>query len=355
MWCEKRYYIPIAGALVVLTTIAIIRTYNESDFNKPDIHDPADDNKLPFENEFLRIQEEPPYNLPTFRFIRNKTEVQVFKVNSLGNNIRVYASGSEEDISIFGSTGYLKLRLIENGDGFYVYEILQQITSSFRTTSCFELHADKWSWFGGRAQQRQYWPIEKLKFYDYEYAPKHRAQINVAERYWLNSAGSFIFLRNYASLQLVVHQNILDNELCMDINERDMFFEYVIGVGGNATHAHQHATKHYLYESSLTPDPNMIRYPMWSTGERFGKNVNETAVLQYANEIEQHGFDRGQISIDDRWEGCYGTLAFDENRFPNAKNMTGFLKLRGFQVTVWIHPFVNKECKQLYALGVEKG
>lgn len=287
----------------------------------------------------------------------DKTDVQVLELNNLGADIRIYAFGSKEDFSLFGSQGYFTFRLVKYGNGFYVYEVRQSSsTSNNEGPSCFQLRPDRWSWYGGPAQQHQFWPIEKVKFHDYEYAPKRREQINVAERYWLNSAGSFVFFRPYGSL--IVNQNIVDSQLCMRANSRDnpiMSLEYVIGVGRDATQAHQYAIHNYLRETTMTPSSDIVRYPTWSTGERFGKNVNETAVLQYASEIERYGFDRGQLLIDDRWEGCYGTLDFDERKFPNAKNMSESLGVRGFLVSVWIHPFVNSECKKLHAFGVEKG
>lgn len=72
MRCQKRYSIPIAVALAVITAIAIVFAYYKINLNKPDVHDPADDNRLPFENQFIRIQLELPHLTPTLRFIRSR-------------------------------------------------------------------------------------------------------------------------------------------------------------------------------------------------------------------------------------------------------------------------------------------
>lgn len=274
-------------------------------------------------------------------------------MTNLGSNVRVYGSG--HNFSIFGSQGYLKFTFRQDWawNDFYAYEVRQSDLSNGKILSCFKLQTNKWSWFGGPSQKRQYWPVEKQSFVEDEYAPKRDRQINVAERYWLNSVGSFIFFLKYAPI--AVSQNLLDTALCVNIISR--YFnnlEYVIGVGSNSRHAHQMAVLNYLKDVQPPQNINMFRYPMWSTGARFGKNINETGLLQYANEITQYGFDRGQISIDDGWESCYGTLEFDEQRFPTIKNIIKRLKSDGFQLTMWVHPFVNKQCTKLYTWGVEQ-
>lgn len=69
-----------------------------------------------------------------------------------------------------------------------------QIYSPEGIQDCFELRPNEWSWYGGPSQHFQYWPIEKLRLKDYSYYPKREDHASVAERYWLNSAGAFIFV-----------------------------------------------------------------------------------------------------------------------------------------------------------------
>lgn len=48
----------------------------------------------------------------------------------------------------------------------------------------------------------------------------------------------------------------------------------------------------------------MIREPIWTTWAKYKRNVNDWTVLQFAEEILEHGFDGGQLEIDDNWEVC---------------------------------------------------
>lgn len=283
------------------------------------------------------------------------TEVLVSQISNLGENIEIYNFG--ESFNIYGSETYLTFKHRAVGNDFYLYEVKQFVTKNCeKVVHCFNLHIEKWTWFGGPSQQRQYWPIERLVFHEDEFAPNHQKRINVADLYWLNSAGSFIYFKKYVSL--TVKQNTGRNSLCVNINKNQdsplMPLEYIIGVARNAKHAHEYAIQHYLREKPWTPNSNTVNFPIWSTSARFGKDVNETMILQYAKEIKLHSFEGGQISIDDRWEDCYGTLSFDKQKFPNIKSTIRSLKKLGFRVSVWIHPFVNKQCDKLHAIGLTK-
>lgn len=108
--------------------------------------------------------------------------------------------------------------------------------------------------------------------------------------------------------------------------------------------AHEHAIRAVLGKPSGYPDERMIRYPIWSTWARYKRDINETVVLEFADEILAHNFNNSQLEIDDDWEECYGALSFKQSKFPNPKNLTDTLKTKGFRVTIWIHPFVNDLC-----------
>lgn len=278
-------------------------------------------------------------------------------LNNIGFDVKLYST-SYANFTIFGSKGSIDFRFVQTNDNWYSYHIRQRdldLNSAFSEIStCFNLQP--YYWYGGPAQKMQIWPVEELKIIDYPYKPRYHDQMHVAERYWLNSAGSFIFVRDYSSLY--VTQDINDQGLCISTrNSLDYSVLYqlnfVIGVGIDSRDAHLHARSNYLVESIVLPNAEMINRPIWSTGARFGRDINETAVLQFADEIEKSGFEHGQIAIDDQWEECYGTLTFDKIKFPNIKNLTEQLRQRGFKTTLWVHPFVNKECGSVFDEGVK--
>lgn len=99
----------------------------------------------------------------------------------------------------------------------------------------------------------------------------------------------------------------------------------------------------------------MITYPIWSTWARYKRDVNHDVVLRFADEISRYGFPNSQLEIDDLWEICYGSLTIDQDRFPNMDVTVRMLKSKGYRVTVWAHPFINKGCEPWYTEAKNKG
>jgi myogenesis-regulating glycosidase len=95
------------------------------------------------------------------------------------------------------------------------------------------------------------------------------------------------------------------------------------------------------------------RYPIWSTWVRYGRPINESIVMDFAEEIIAHGFTKSNLDIDDFWEVCYGSLTMNEN-FSGMKALTDRLKTMGYRVTLWVHPFINKNCEPWYTEAMTK-
>lgn len=280
--------------------------------------------------------------------------MQAFELLNLGEDLRVL-EWIKSDFSIVGSKGEIEFTHYAGDQNSFVYRVRHKVHNNSRheLNACFELNPTNWSWFGGPSQDRQHWPIEKLNLNDYAYLSKQDDHCSVAERYWLNSAGSFIYIPE--TLPLFVSQNVNGSTICFQTKDAhpyavdDVTLEYYIGVGPNARDAHLTAVNKYLGKPYAKPDERMVRFPIWSTWARYKVDVNESAVLQLADDIERHGFEHSQIEIDDNWEECYGTLSFDKTKFPDISELTQTLRSRGFRTTLWIHPFINKNCEAIYA------
>jgi myogenesis-regulating glycosidase len=54
------------------------------------------------------------------------------------------------------------------------------------------------------------------------------------------------------------------------------------------------------------------------------------------------------MEIDDDWEECYGAFTFNKAKFPDIKGLTDWLHEKGFTVSLWVHPFIDKECESYY-------
>lgn len=223
------------------------------------------------------------------------------------------------------------------------------------------LDTSRISWYGGPQQKQQYWPVEKLRLENYSYLTKEADNCGVAERYWLNSGGSFIYVD--VETPLFVSQNIDGNTLCLiakkelpyDRYSRDFSFKYYVGVAADARRAHLEAVGAFLKKPTDIPDERMVRHPIWSTWARYKADIDEKIVLKLADEIVANRFNNSQFEIDDLWEVCYGSLTFNQTRFPNVGNLSRTLKAKGFRVTLWVHPFINKGCEPWYSEAKRKG
>lgn len=184
----------------------------------------------------------------------------------------------------------------------------------------------------------------------------------VAEPYWLNSQGIFYYFDK--KVPLFIDQNDLEkNAACFIAQIRPPYSKkresnelvYALGIFGDVKRAHQFALEKYLNKPKAIPDERMIKYPIWSTWARYKRDVNHEVVLKFADEINKNGFPNSQIEIDDLWEICYGSQTVDIRRFPDMKDMVGKLKAKGFRVTLWTHPFINKGCDPWYSEAKAKG
>ncbi|XP_047506565.1 myogenesis-regulating glycosidase-like [Pieris napi] len=225
---------------------------------------------------------------------------------------------------------------------------------------CFEFGSSQW--FGGPEQKEQYWPIQKSKLENYSIISKELDNAAVAERYWLNSNGIYIYVHPEAPL-FVDYHNILDNHICLIANVADPYstrrthnvLKYDIWFFSDAKVAHQHAVDTYLGKPSGIPDYRMIQYPIWSTWARYSREIDQENLWAFANEIKDSGFPNAQFEIDDLWEICYGSLTVDERKLPNLKQLVQDIKGLGFRVAIWVHPFINKDCEPWYSEALGKG
>ena len=238
------------------------------------------------------------------------------------------------------------------------------LSISFRksTTDCVDLAtSSNVNWYGGNQQRWQYYPIQKMIHKHNSYVTKEDQNQAITERYWLNSNGVFIHVNNDGIPLFIDQNNEHPGFLCLqakralpyDIYHTTFDFTYHVGIGLNARAAHMQAVAKFLGKPKGHPDENMVREPVWSTWARYKRFVNTSVVTEFAQEILDNGY-KGQFELDDDWEECYGSLTFNKNKFPNIKNLTDSLHTKGFRVTLWIHPFINKNCPTYFADALAK-
>ncbi|XP_072377020.1 myogenesis-regulating glycosidase-like isoform X1 [Diabrotica undecimpunctata] len=229
---------------------------------------------------------------------------------------------------------------------------------------CYDL-TEGVQWYGGPTIFSLIWPIQTNKIDGSSpYVLNNREGIPYAERYWLNSKGSYIFLND--DVPLYVDQNNMRNDsICFKSYIRNPFhayfnrtrnvLQYYLIFKDDVKQAHLHAVNKFLGKPKDHPNEAMVAEPIWTTWAKYKTKINDSVVLKFAKEIRNHGYEKGQIEIDDNWERCYGAEQFSQNTFSNIKNTVKMLKSIDFRVTLWIHPFVNANCSNNSEIGLDKG
>ncbi|KAI8433920.1 hypothetical protein MSG28_012092 [Choristoneura fumiferana] len=202
----------------------------------------------------------------------------------------------------------------------------------------------------------QIFPIENATVLDMGYVTKESDNGAVIERYWLNSAGEYIYVNPQVPL-FVDYGNVSSNQICFKAeiaapystrrNHTELSYDF--WVLSDVKAAHLHALANYLGKPSGVPDYTMVKYPIWSTWAQFFRDINETNLIEYASEIKAYGFANSQLEIDDMWEVCYGSLKVNEDKFSNFTKLVQDIKALGYRATIWMHPFINQNCEPWYS------
>ncbi|MCR5033564.1 MAG: glycoside hydrolase family 31 protein [Lachnospiraceae bacterium] len=92
-----------------------------------------------------------------------------------------------------------------------------------------------------------------------------------------------------------------------------------------------------------TPAPQLFQAPIYNTWIELTFHQNEQDILHYAMDLLEHRMPPGVIMIDDGWSEYYGNWRFHLGKFPDPEGMIKTLHQKGFQVMLWLCPFVTAD------------
>ena len=81
---------------------------------------------------------------------------------------------------------------------------------------------------------------------------------------------------------------------------------------------------------------------IFCTWTQYPRCISQERVLGMARAIREHQHPCSVLTIDDRWESCFGELRFSRD-FPDPGGMVRELHALGFKVLLWVTPFVNRD------------
>lgn len=116
--------------------------------------------------------------------------------------------------------------------------------------------------------------------------------------------------------------------------------------GTTLREAYLAACREHFKPTGRLPEERFFTMPQYNTWIELMYNQNQDDILTYAKHILDNGFPGGVLMIDDNWQKHYGNFEFKPDKFPNPKAMVDELHRLGFNVMLWICPFVSADSSE---------
>lgn len=244
------------------------------------------------------------------------------------------------------------------------YQVHWTTKKDQRLQDCFD--TDNVHWFGLGETFLQVWPTNKVSFKMTPFLTndylgmggnEKSAFGGVIEPFAVNSKGAGIYVSETVNLHVGMNEN-KEKKFCLRADSRSCEFNdldkdknqtneliYTICVAENIKKVHKIMFDQFIEKPKGVPDMRMIKEPIWSTWANFKKNINQSIILQFAENIKKHKFESSHIIIDDKYSTNYGDFNFNPDKFDDVSNMINRLRSYGFRTLVWMTPFTNLESK----------
>lgn len=124
-------------------------------------------------------------------------------------------------------------------------------------------------------------------------------------------------------------------------------------IGNNLADAYKFVSENYFPSNGKIPEELLFTNPQYNTWIELMYDQNEKDILNYAKDIIDKGYPPGVLMIDDNWQEDYGTWKFSTRRFQDPKGMIEKLHNMGFQVMLWVCPFISPDSEVFRYLAKE--
>ncbi len=102
------------------------------------------------------------------------------------------------------------------------------------------------------------------------------------------------------------------------------------------------AQAHFPADGKIPPENFFIK-PQYNTWAELIYEQSQEKILAYAKGILANDLPAGILMIDDGWMTYYGSREFKSERFPDVKGMLAELHDLGFEVMLWVCPFISED------------
>lgn len=188
-------------------------------------------------------------------------------------------------------------------------------------------------WWGGAVADGYRMPLSAES--DYYLDARVNKTYNQFNGVFLSSAGRYIVFEGGAEI-------CVKNGYIKIINSKSRIFSG--DTGGSLKSAQKFVSAEFFKKTDKFFDFEYLTEPQYCTWLETLTNVNAVDLEKYAAGIRKCGLDGKVLIIDDGWAKDYGDWTFDEKKFPAPRETVKKLKDMGFDVVLWLVPFVNAGC-----------
>lgn len=111
------------------------------------------------------------------------------------------------------------------------------------------------------------------------------------------------------------------------------------------------ASQAHFPANGQIPPENFFIKPQYNTWAELIYDQSQASILRYAHGIIDNHMPPGILMIDDGWMDYYGKWQFNAHTFPDPKAMLDELHGLGFEVMVWVCPFVSPDSPEFRYLA----
>lgn len=120
--------------------------------------------------------------------------------------------------------------------------------------------------------------------------------------------------------------------------------------GNTLREAYLAASKKHFPPTGKIPEAEFFSKPQYNTWIELMYDQNQEDVMKYAHNVISNNFPTGIFMIDDNWQKYYGNFEFKPEKFPDPKGMTDSLHAMGFEVMLWISPYISADSREFREL-----
>lgn len=114
-------------------------------------------------------------------------------------------------------------------------------------------------------------------------------------------------------------------------------------VGEDLQQAYRALMQTEFAPSGSHPAWELLTAPQYNTWIEMPYLPDASSVLSYVDSILAADLPAGTLLIDDNWAPAYGDWVFDTRRFPQPAQFLSQLHERGFNVMLWLVPFISPD------------